>query len=204
MSFTPCVYPLIPVIVGYIGIKSGQTRKRRAFALSFTYVSGMAITYAALGLIASLTGSIFGLISTHPITYILVGSIIISFGLAMFGVFRLPLPQINHKQHHKEHNYLSIFLLGLTSGFVVTPCTVPVLGTILLFLATEKNVFYGTTLLLSFAYGIGFILILAGTFSSFLMNIPKSGRWLLYLQKIFSLLLVAMGIYFILKGIGRM
>lgn len=93
ISLTPCVYPLIPVIVGYIGIKAG-TARLRGFSLSLTYVTGVAIIYSILGLFASLTGRIFGVISSHPLTYIFVGWVIIIFGLSMFDLFSLPLPRL--------------------------------------------------------------------------------------------------------------
>ena len=85
-SFTPCVYPLIPVSAAYIGTREGVSRAK-GFTLSLTYVSGIALTYSCLGLLASLSGLLFGRVSSHPITYIVVGIVIIIFGLSMFGVF---------------------------------------------------------------------------------------------------------------------
>lgn len=200
ISFTPCVYPLIPVIVGYIGIKADSS-KFRGFALSLTYVTGIAITYSVLGLIASLTGKIFGLISAHPVTHIFVGSIIILFGLSMLDIFNLPLPRLIKAPLLKEKNYLSIFLLGLSSGLIISPCTAPALGTILVYLATKQNVLYGATLLLSFAYGMGLVLILAGTFSAFLLSLPKLGARMLYFKRLAGILLLLIGLYFIIFGI---
>lgn len=203
VSFTPCVYPLIPIVVSYIGIKDGATSRRKGFILSFTYVTGMAITYAALGLIASLTGTIFGSISVHPATQLIVGIIIIFFGLSMLEIFHLPTLSLVKPPVLKEKNFFSIFLLGLSSGLVASPCTAPALGTILALIAKERKVLYGSTLLLTFAYGMGLIFILAGTFSTFLMKIPKPGKWMVYVKKIFSLVLIGIGLYFAIEGIRR-
>jgi len=202
ISFTPCVYPLIPVIVGYLGGKTANS-KLKSFTLSLTYVTGVAIIYSLLGIFASLTGKIFGLISSHPITYIFVGLIIIVFGISMFDLFKIPLPNFIKLPQLKKTDYLSIFLLGLASGLVITPCTTPVLGSILFYLATKKNILYGMTLLLSFAYGMGLILVLAGTFSSILVNLPKLGKWMLYIKRLAAVILIGMGIYFIFMGIDR-
>ncbi|MCM8789620.1 MAG: sulfite exporter TauE/SafE family protein [Candidatus Omnitrophica bacterium] len=201
ISFTPCVYPLIPIIIGSIGIKDGITSKIKGLYLSFTYASGLSVTYSALGMVASLTGGIFGRISSHPITLIIVGLIIILFGLSMFDLFFLPAIGFKKLPVIKQRGFWSVFFLGLSSGLVVAPCTTPVLGAILAYLATKKNILYGTTLLLTFAYGMSLVLILAGTFSAFLMNIPKPGKWTVYVKKVSSLLLIMMGIYFIISGI---
>ena len=93
VSFTPCIYPLIPVSAGYIGIKAGGS-KLKGLALSLLYVTGVAVTYSVLGLVASLSGTIFGKISSHPLTDILVGIIVIWFGISMLDFFVISLGRI--------------------------------------------------------------------------------------------------------------
>jgi thiol:disulfide interchange protein DsbD len=200
VSLTPCIYPLIPITAGYIGVNAAGS-KLRGFILGFVYVTGLAVTYSILGLLASLTGSIFGRISTNPITYIIVGTIIILFGLSMLEILTIPFLPILKLPKYKKQNYFSAFLLGLSSGLVASPCLTPVLGSILVYLATKKNLIYGTALLFSFAYGMGLVLILIGAFSAAVINLPKSGKWMEYVKKIGAFLLMAMGIYFIYAGI---
>ena len=202
LSFTPCVYPLIPISAGFIGIRAAGS-KIKGLVLSLIYVTGVAIIYSLLGLIASLTGKFLGAISTHPITSIFVGVIIIVFGLSLFDKFSISLPNIIKLPTIKKGDYFSTFLLGLTSGLIISPCISPVLGAILVYLSTKKNLLYGMTLLLSFAYGMGLVLILSGTFSSILLGLPKSGKWLILIKRLFALLLIATGIYFIFNGIRR-
>jgi thiol:disulfide interchange protein DsbD len=199
MSFTPCVLPLIPIVVGYIGINAATT-KRKGFALSFTYVTGVAITYAALGLVASLTGQVFGTISHQPVTKIIAGLIIIIFGLSMLDLFFIPLPRLKPPTFAKI-NYITVFLLGLVSGLIISPCTVGVLTAILLYLASKKNIFYGATVLLTFAYGMGLILILAGTFSSILIILSKTAKLTVYIKRFFSFVLIVIGVYLFYNGI---
>lgn len=200
ISLTPCLYPLITITAGYIGVNSAGSRLK-GFALSLVYVTGIAITYSILGIIASLTGTIFGRISANPVTHIVVGSIIILFGLSMLGLFHIHLAHEIKLNNHKKENYFSAFLLGLSSGLITSPCLTPVLGSILLYLTTKKNLVYGATLLFSFAYGMGLVLILIGIFSGILVNLPKAGRWMEYVKKIGALVLMVMGIYFIYTGI---
>lgn len=200
VSLTPCIYPLIPITADYIGVKGAGSRFK-GFTLSFIYVTGIAVTYTVLGLLASLTGSIFGEISTNPLTHIIVGGIIVWFGFSMLGLFAIRLPARVKLHNHKKEDYFSTFLLGVSSGMVASPCLTPVLGTILVYLTTKKNLVYGAALLFSFAYGMGLVLILIGTFSAFLINLPKLGRWMEYIKKIGGVVLVGMGIYFIYTGI---
>lgn len=201
-SLTPCIYPLIPITAGFIGVSSSGS-KFKGFILSFVYVTGIAVTYSMLGMIASLTGTLFGRISTNPVTYIIVGIIIISFGFSMLDLFVMPQAKGVKFHNHKKHNYFSTFLLGLSSGLVASPCLTPVLGTILVYLATKKNLLYGATLLFSFAYGMGLVLIVIGIFSGMLINLPKSGKWMIFVKRIWAAILMLMGLYFIYSGLGR-
>ena len=203
VSLTPCVYPLIPVSIGVIGVRAGSS-KFKAFTLSLAYVSGIALVYSLLGLTAVLSGRMFGWVSSEPLTYILVGLIIIFFGISMLELVRIPSLSLVRAQFLSRQPHFSSFLLGLSSGLIISPCLTPALGSILVYLVTQKNLLYGVLLLLSFSYGMGLILILAGTFSGFLAALPKSGKWTLYLKRISAAVVIVMGLYFLSLGIGRM
>lgn len=202
MSLTPCVYPLIPVTIGYIGINAAGS-KLKGLLLSFIYVTGIAVTYSLLGLFACLTGKLFGSITSHPAVYIAAGIIIIFFGLSMLDLFLFSFPGIKLPAHKKE-GYLSTFILGLSSGLIIGPCLTPALGAILTYIAARQNILYGVLLLVSFSYGMGFILVLCGTFSSILVSLPRPRKWMSYLKKIAAAILLLMGIYFIFIGIRRL
>lgn len=199
MSLTPCVYPLIPVTIGYIGIKSAGSRLK-GFSLSFVYVTGIALTYSLLGMIASLSGQFFGKISSHPLVNIFAGAIICFLGLSMLDLFSINLPAVIKPPIQGKQGYFSTFCLGIISGLIISPCVSPFLGAVLAYLAEKKNIVYGMSLLLIFAYGMGFILILCGTFSSLLIGLPKSGKWMLYIKKLFAVILLLAGAYFIFTG----
>ncbi|HOX54117.1 MAG: cytochrome c biogenesis protein CcdA [Candidatus Omnitrophica bacterium] len=200
ISFSPCVYPLLPVSIGYIGSRSPDS-KIKGFILSLVYVSGIAITYSALGLIAALTGKLFGRIATHPVSNLVVGIVFIIFGFSLLELFNLKLPQVSVKKSGKK-GFIAVFIVGLISGLAVGPCVAPALGAILVYIASKENVLYGASLLFVFAFGMGFLLILAGTFSGFLLSLPKPGKWLTLMEKIAGIILIIAGVYFILKA-GR-
>ncbi len=202
-SLSPCVYPLIPITAGFIGVNSSGSRLK-GFTLSLTYVTGIAITYSLLGLIASLTGQLFGMVSTHPATYIIVGLVFIIFGLSMLDLFVLPFANLARLPSLKKQNHLSSLFLGLSSGLVVGPCVTPVLGAILAYLVTKKNILYGVSMLLCFSYGLGLIFILVGTFSSILLSLPKLGRWMARIKSSSAVILIAMGAYFIYTAVRRL
>lgn len=203
VSFTPCVYPLIPVSIGYIGINSSGS-KLKGFILSLVYVTGIAITYSTLGLVAVVSGKIFGSVASSPFSYILTGLVITIFGLAMFDIINIPLLNFVKLPAIKQHNYFSTFLLGIASGLIIGPCLTPVLGSILVYLATKNSIIYGATLLFTFAFGMGLILILSGIFSSFLINLPKTGRWMQQVKRLAAAVLVISGLYFIYSGITKL
>jgi thiol:disulfide interchange protein DsbD len=200
VSFSPCVYPLVPITLGFIGIRAGSSRIR-GLILSLIYVLGLAVTYSILGLIASLTGRLFGQISSHPVSFLVIGNACIIAGLSFFGIINMGFTGLRLQNKIKRGgDIFSAFLLGLASGLVAGPCTAPALGTILLYVATKQNIFYGASLLFVFAYGMGFLLILAGTFSALFVNLSRTEIWLTRLKKLSGFILLGIGEYFLLKA----
>jgi len=202
-SLTPCFYPIIPLLVAYVGGKSERS-KGRGFALSAFFVLGLSITYSALGAIASLTGMMFGQIQSSPWTYLIVGNIILLLGLSMLGLYELRLPQFLQRKGTKKRKkgFSGAFLLGLTSGFIAAPCTAPVLGVILAYVASQQNLLFGTLLLFVYSLGMGTLLIVLGTFAGFLTSLPKSGKWMVLIRNGLGWLMLAMAEYFLIQA-GR-
>lgn len=203
VSFSPCVYPLLPASLSFIGANSLQN-KVSGFILSIVYVSGLAVVYCLLGIFAALSGRLFGSLSIHPLTRFIVGLIFIFFGVALLGGFMLKTVILGPELKLKKRSIWQTFFFGISSGLIISPCTSAVLGSILVFVATKKNLFYAATLLLSFAYGLGFIFVLAGTFSSLLLKLPKSGIWMKRVNQFSGLILISSGIYFIYSTISSL
>lgn len=199
VSFTPCVYPVIPITISYIGAASAGS-KGKAFLLSLFYVLGISLTYSILGAIAALTGSLFGQISTSPLVYFLIGNLCLILGLSMLGVFELPIPGFlkGQKTFSKGKGIIASFLVGSASGLIMGPCAAPPLLVILAYVATRQNLIFGITLLFVFAFGMGLILIVLGTFTGLLTSLPKAGAWLERIKKVFGWILILVGEYFLI------
>jgi len=200
-SFTPCVYPVLPIIVGYIG-GQGKGSKLSGLILSSSYVLGMALTYSFLGAFAALTGKFFGQIQNNPIAYLIVANVIIFFGLSMLGLFSIPVPSFLTRSGSvtARTGVIGAFWLGLASGLITAPCTVAILGVLLTFIATTHNVVFGVSLLFTYALGMGFLIILTGTFTGLLHALPKSGMWMKRTQTVFGLLMIALGEYYLIRA----
>jgi thiol:disulfide interchange protein DsbD len=200
ISFTPCTYPLIPVTVGFIGAQSSSSRLN-GFFLSLFYVGGIASTYSLLGGAAALSGRLFGQIQTTPWTYFIMANLCLLMGLSMLDVFSisLPLPQkmMKFTGQNKKRGFLSSFLLGAVSGVVIGPCTAPVLGVLLGYVALKTNILLGMTLLFVFALGMGTLLILVGTFAGVIAALPKSGPWMQKVKVVFGMILIGAAEYFL-------
>ena len=197
-SLTPCVYPMIPITAGVIGNSNLGGSKLRGFLLSLCYVTGMAVTYAGLGIFAAATGRFFGAINTSPWTFLVIGNIILLLGMAMLDAFHLP--SIAPKFSAKIKGMPGAFLIGILSGFVAGPCTAPVLGMLLAYVASTRDLLLGGLLLFVFAFGMGAILIAVGTFSGLMASIPRSGIWMVKVKKTMGLLMIFLAEYFLIKA----
>ena len=198
-SFTPCVYPVYPVTITYIGGSAGGNR-RRAFALSLVYVLGLAIVYAALGVFAALLGKKFGSSWQSPWVFAPIGLLLIAFGLTMFDVFTIKLPaSLTGLQSAgvRRGGYLGALIIGVAAAFVTAPCTAPVLGTLLTFVYRQHNVVWGGFLLFVFALGIGLLLLLLGVFAGLLTSLPRPGPWMNAVKWGFGTIMIAIGLFYL-------
>lgn len=201
-SFTPCVYPVIPLTASFIAGVNTKGTKLMGFIISLIYVFGLALTYCALAVFAMLTGKMFGQIQNSPAIFIIAASVLLFFGLVMFDVISLPNFGAGITNKIKTRNLWTVILFGMASGLVVGSCTAPILGTLLMYVASKQNVLHSVSLMFVFSYGMGASLILVGTFSGILGNLPKSGAWLLRVKQFCGfVLIVAAGYFFVKAGL---
>ncbi len=211
ISFTPCVYPIIPIQLGFIGGQTANLNQQseisskfnlRGFTLSVLFVTGMSIVYAALGAFASLTGTLFGAWASSPWTYLIVANIVLIMALSMLDIFSINSPQFLNKWNpqSKGKGYLSALLIGASSGLVVGPCTAPALGATLAYVGSQGNVLFGVSVLFAFAFGMGILMIALGTFSGFFAAMPRSGVWMEKIKKGFGFVMILVAQYLLIEA----
>ena len=201
-SFTPCVYPMIPVTVTYIGGASAGSRWR-ALSLSGVYVAGLALVYSSLGVVAALLGKKFGNFTRTPWIYAAVGVLFALFGAAMLGWISIPVPGLVGQAQAKgvrRGGHLGAALIGAASGFVAAPCTAPVLGTLLLYVSHTRDALWGGGLMLVFALGLGLLLMVVGVFSGLLANLPRAGAWMDRIKVAFGAGMLLVAAYFFFQA----
>jgi cytochrome c-type biogenesis protein len=199
-SLTPCIYPLIPVTVAYLGSRTPTTRKQGLLS-SMAYAMGIAVVYALLGGIAAFSGRIFGLVATHPLTNFAVGVILIVMALSMLDLFDLPLPTFfKGTGKAQKGGLVGAFLFGVCSGLVIGPCTAPVMGALLLFVASRQSVIFGMSLMFVFACGMSTILMCLGAVAGLTARLPKPGFWLVIVKRGLAILMAGSGTYFIYQA----
>lgn len=199
VSFSPCVYPLMPITAGFIAGVNTTGTKLRGFVASLIYVLGLSITYSGFGVFAVLTGRLFGSVQANPFVSLFVACILLLFGFAMLDVISIPAFGKKFQNKIRPKNLFAVFLFGMISGLVVSPCTAPILGTLLLYVSSKQNWLHSLSLLFVFSYGVGFSLILVGTFGGLLARMPKSGKWLVRIKQISAAILFLAAIYFLVK-----
>lgn len=206
-SLTPCIYPMIPITMGVIGARASESgatpRRMRSFFLSIVYVMGMAVTYSSFGLAAAGLGQIFGAVFQQRWIIVLASFLLILFGLSYFGLYELRMPRMLAGLGggpRRKGGLAAVFLLGLGSGLILSPCVSPFLFGLLTVVATTKSYVAGYLHLFVFALGMGGILVLVGTFGGMIMNLPKSGFWLDVSRRFLGVLLIVSGIYLFLQS----
>jgi thiol:disulfide interchange protein DsbD len=197
LSFTPCVYPVIPITVAFIGARAGGSRLR-GLTLSLVFVLGLAMVYSALGVTAAATGGVFGFSTRNPYILAFVALVFLVMGAGMLGAFRLQLPaSVQTKiSSGRRTGYLGALLVGGTTGLVAAPCVGPVLVALLGWVSSTGNLLLGFAYLFTFACGLGMLFVVIGTFAGALTTLPRSGVWMNWVKQIFGVILIAAGYYF--------
>jgi thiol:disulfide interchange protein DsbD len=195
LNLTPCVYPMIAITVSYFG-GQGERQFGRAFASATTYFIGIVLTYSALGLVAALTGGLFGALLQSSWVLLGVAVLLVALALSMFGLYELQPPQFLMQKAaglSGRAGYLGVFFLGAMVGVIAAPCVAPILVALLVFVGQRGDPWIGWWLFFTLAAGLGLPYVVLGTFSGLLTRLPKSGTWMVWVKRIFGvgLLLVA-------------
>ncbi len=196
---SPCILASIPLVIGFVGGYAGGNQKQ-AFIYSLTFVLGLALVMSALGALAALMGTMFGM--TGPVWYFILALVLITMGLHLTGLINLKL-ETSQKFLPQRTGLIGALILGMLFGTVLSPCASPVLAVILTLAAVQGRVAYGSSLLFAYALGQGTLIILAGTFTGLIENFLQSrgAKVSLSLQKAAGGLLVLAGLYMAYQGV---
>jgi cytochrome c-type biogenesis protein len=196
-SIGPCNVAMIPLVIGFVG---GSTRlsRGRSFLLSLTFATGLALTFTALGVIASLVGGLFG--GTSRVWYYIVAVVCLVIGLQMLGAIHLPGVEglARLRARVRLRGIPGALALGLVSGLVASQCATPVLAAILTYVMAQRGgLVYGAALLFVYALGRGVPVVLAGTFAGVIKGLQALGRWAATLEKASGVVVLGVGLYFL-------
>ena len=201
-SLTPCLYPMIPVTAAIVG--GGEriaTRGRRA-ALVLTYVAGLAATYAALGLAAGLTGTMFGATSTTPWLSFAMANVMLVAAAMMLDLLPSFVParlQARAATLGDGGRFAGALTMGVASGLVAAPCGAPVLAAILTWVTTTGSATLGFAYLLAFSFGMCTLLLVVGLAADHAVRLPRAGAWMLAIKRGFALLLLGVAEYYLIS-----
>jgi thiol:disulfide interchange protein len=196
VSFTPCIYPMVPITLGILQTY-GATSFIRQFFLTLLYVCGIATTYAVLGYVAATSAQIFGVWFASPWFVAFMVGFFLYFAFSMFGWYDIYFPSISfHPRVPRiKGSFFSAYFFGLLAGTVTSPCLTPALAIILGFVAQQKSTLLGFLALFAFGFGLGTLLLIVGTFSNVIHRLPRAGKWTVEVKKLIGFLLIAVCIH---------
>ena len=196
LNLTPCVYPLIPITLGFFGRQSGG-KTGGTFGLALVYVLGMSVTYSALGVFAALSGSLFGAWLQKPAVLVAIAAIVLALALSMFGLYEIQAPHFITDRTGSQSGALGALTMGLFVGFVAAPCIGPFVLSLLTYVAAKGSALVGFALFFTLAMGLGLPYLVLGTASGSLKALPRSGEWMTAIRRVFGFALLALAVYFL-------
>ena len=199
LAFTPCVFPMIPILSSIIVGEGEHLTTRRAFTLSLVYVLAMSVTYTVAGLLTGLLGANIQTMLQNPWIIGSFSALFVILSLSMFGLYELQLPQglqdrlhqISHQQ--KGGKLAGVALMGLLSGLIVGPCLAPPLAGALIFIGQQGDPILGASALFALSMGMGLPLLVIGTSAGSLL--PKAGAWMDSIKAVFGVLMLGLSIW---------
>lgn len=209
-SLTPCVYPMIPITAAIVGGQSSVSGQQgdavvsrwRPLGLSLVYVLGLAAVYAGLGLLAGLTGTMFGTVSANPWAFFTMANLLLIAALAMLDVLPVRVPASIMQRAANAGTggrAAGAFIMGAASGLVAAPCSAPVMAAVLTWVSTTHSAGLGFLYLFVFSLGMCTLLVVVGLSAGTLSRLPRAGAWMLTVKKLFAFVMLAMAEYYLVK-----
>ena len=204
-SLNPCIYPMIPITAAIVGGQTvGETNppRWRTAILTFAYVFGLASVYSTLGIIAGVTGTMFGTVSTNPWLYFAMANMMMLAALAMFDVIPIRLPAALAERAATAGTAgraSGAFVMGAMSGLVAAPCGAPVMAAILTWVSSQGSPTLGFVYLLVFSLGMCALLVIVGLSSGAVSRLPRAGNWMLWVKKGFGVVMLGVAQYYLIE-----
>ena len=207
-SLNPCIYPMIPITAAIVGGQQvGATgdvphSRARPLLLTLTYVLGLAALYSVLGVVAGMTGTLFGAVSTNPWLYFAMANLLILSGLAMLEVLPVPVPRWAVERASRAGTagrFSGAFVMGAVSGLVAAPCGAPIMAAVLTWVTSTKSGLLGFVYLFSFSLGMCALLVIVGVSSGALARLPRSGTWMVWIKRGFGFVMLGVAEYYLIK-----
>jgi len=208
LNLTPCVYPLISVTIAYFGTQA-RGRAAPVTALALIYVLGITVSFSIVGVAAALSGGMFGAALQRPAVLVFIATVLVALALSSFGLYQLQPPAwLMRRVSGSAHGALGAFFMGLTMGIVAAPCVGPVVLGLLVFVSAQQSAWLGLQLFFALGLGMGLPYLGLATVAGSLQRLPRSGDWLVWIERLFGFLLLGMAAYFIApllpKTLGRL
>ena len=204
-SLNPCIYPMIPITAAIVGGSSlgAPVSRGRTLLLSLTYAVGLALVYSILGLVAGMSGTIFGAVNGNPWMYFAMGQVLIVSALAMLDVIPIRVPAFIMQRAASAGDggkFTGVFVMGAMSGVVAAPCGAPVMAAVLTWVTTTQSALLGFAYLFSFSLGMCAFLIVAGLSTGLMARLPRAGVWMVWVKRGFAVLMFAVAEYYLIEA----
>ena len=199
LAFTPCVFPMIPILSSLIAGQGTNLTRRRALLLSLTYVLAMAVTYTIVGMLAALLGQNLQIWFQHPWVLAAFSALFVALALSMFGLYELQLPTalqnrlVDWSNRQRGGHHVGVAVMGLLSALIVGPCVAPPLIGVLTFIAVTGDLMLGAAALFALSLGMGAPLLLIGASAGHWL--PRAGHWMERVKAVFGVLLLAVALW---------
>jgi thiol:disulfide interchange protein DsbD len=203
LNLTPCVYPMLGVTVSIFGARRAAP-PLQVFGLAVLYVLGMAVMYSTLGVVAALTGGLFGGVLQSPVVLVAIGVLLAALALSMFGLYELQPPpwMLERVGGAGTTSAVGVFLSGLVVGVIAAPCIGPPVVALLALVGAKGDPWFGFKSFFTLAMGLGAPYLVLATFSNLLQRLPRSGDWMVWVKKVFGVTMLSVGAFYILLALA--
>jgi thioredoxin:protein disulfide reductase len=193
LNLTPCVFPLIQITIGFFLAQ----KQSRGWLLALTYALGMVVTYSSLGVVAALTGSLFGAALQSPWVIAVLVAVLIALAASMFGAWELRVPQWATRASGGRQGHAGALVMGLVAGVVAAPCIGPFVLGLLTLVGQKGDPVYGFAMFFTLALGLSLPYVVLATSTTLIEKLPNAGAWMLSVRQLFGVLLLILAVYFV-------